>query len=118
MAGTGDFRKLLNDVIPFPQKEFRQELVMQPHKELTVSSNMPAIQQRNGEFNILRIELVALGQGPRGWPQLQTQVPKFLTERPDRLSQGLFSASVGMQKEDVNVGVREQSTSTEAAQGY
>src|SRR6266571_7855354 len=118
VAGTGHFRKLLNDVVPFPQKEFRQELVVQAEKQLRVSSHRPAIEQRNSELHVLGIELLALRQRACGRPQLHAQVPKFLAKSPDWISQAIFSASVGMQKEDVNIRMRKQNAPAEAAERH
>ena len=65
---------------------------MQPIKQLAVSGDKAAIEERDSEFHVLRIELVALGQSPRSRPQLHPQVPEFLAKGPDRVAQAVNAA--------------------------
>src|SRR5262249_51068067 len=47
VAGTCDFCELLDDVVPFPQKEFWQNFVMQAREDLAISSYKAAIEKRD-----------------------------------------------------------------------
>src|SRR6266496_1841892 len=98
MTGTSDLRKLLNDVVAFAQKEFWQELVVQSLEQFSIAGNVPAVEKRDGEFDILRIKLLAFRQSARRRPQLHAKVPEFLAERSDRFAQRVFSGAVSVQK--------------------
>src|SRR6266496_1084609 len=98
MTGTSDLSKLLNDVVAFAQREFWEELVVQSLEQFSIAGNVPAVEKRDGEFDILRIKLLAFRQSARRRPQLHAKVPEFLAERSDRFAQRVFSGAVSVQK--------------------
>src|SRR5204862_3427059 len=89
MPRAGDFGELLDDVIALAQEKLRQDLVMQALKKLSISSDVPAVEQRNCEFHILRIELLAFRQRAGRGTNLHAQIPQFLAKSPDRITQAL-----------------------------
>src|SRR5579864_3194747 len=72
---AGHLRELLDNIVPFPQKKLGQKFVVQTTEKVAIPGNIPAVEQRNSEFDVLRVELIALGQGPRSRTQLHPQVP-------------------------------------------
>ncbi len=76
---------------------------MQAIKEITISCHVPAIEQRNREFDVLLIELVAFGQGAGGRAEFHPQVPQFLTETADRIPHRVLGAAVRVKKQNVDV---------------
>src|ERR1700722_15559074 len=91
---------------------------MQPHKLLAISSEMAAVEQGNCELGILRIELTPLGQRARRRTELQAQIPKLLGEPGNRVAMSFFRAVVGEKKKQIDVGVREEPSTPEAAGGH
>jgi hypothetical protein len=41
-----------------------------------------------------------------------------LAEAPDRIAQGVFCAAIGVQEQDINVGVREKCTPPKTSKRY
>src|SRR4051812_32468373 len=120
MPRSRDLGELLDDVVPFAKKKFRQDILVQMLKQFPVTSHGAAIEERNRKLNVLHIKLLALGQGTRRGPQLHAKVPEFLAERSDGFAQCVFGGAVGVQEKDVNVRVRKQGAaakSTECNQG-
>src|SRR6266567_1310787 len=62
VAGSGYLRQLLDNVVPFPHKELGQNFIMQPVKQLTLSGDKTAIEQRDSELHVLSVEPVTFGK--------------------------------------------------------
>ena len=81
---------------------------MQALKQIFVAGHITTVEKRDGEFDVLLVKLIALGQRARGRSKFHPQVPQFLAEAADRVTHRVFRTTIGMQEENVNVGVRKQ----------
>src|SRR5262249_55293488 len=77
---------------------------MQAVEQFPVAGKPAAIQQRNGELDVLGIEAVTLSQGAAGRAEFDSYVPQLLRERPD----GVLEPGTGVQKHQVYVRKRKE----------
>ena len=103
VAGTSEIGEPLHDRPRFARDELRNRLVVQASEKFAIAREIAAIEQRNCEFDIVRIEFLALGQGARRGAQLEPQIPHFLRKFPNAILELPASAVIGMEKKDVDI---------------
>ena len=116
MARSRDLGELLDDVVPFANKKFGENVLVQMLKQFPVTSHGATVEERNRKLHVLHIKLLAFGQGTGRRPQLHTKVPEFLAERSDGFAQCVFGGAVGVQEKDVNVRMRKQGAAAKSTQ--
>ena len=97
----------LHDRPRFARHQLGNQLVVQPREKLAVARKIAAIQQRDRELHVVRIESLALGKRPRRRAQFQPQIPHFLRKTPDAVLELAFRLAAGMKKQNVDIGIRE-----------
>src|SRR5579862_3300400 len=66
-----DLRQTLQQCFRFTHYQLGNQFVAKACEELAVSSEIAAIEQRDGEFGIVRIEAITFGKAPRSRTQLE-----------------------------------------------
>ena len=116
MAGAREFHEVLDDERAIARDEARHDGVVEAIVELAITREVAAIEQGDGEFEVIGVEAFALGEIAGGRAEFEAQVPNFLRESADGGFQFFASAIAGVQKQNINVGIREQPSAAEAAQ--
>src|ERR1700756_4466686 len=117
VASTGHLGEILDDGIPFAERQVRKDVCLKAFIEGGVAHNESAIEKGDGEFEIIGIYPVALLQRARGGACAQTHIPHGLRGATDDFMMVAFDALVRAKVEDVNVGIREELFASEAASG-
>ncbi len=78
VAGAGDLGEVLDDDIPVAQGEDGEEIVFEAAVEGGVSGEEAAVEQRDREFEVGGIDLVAFLEGARGGAGAEAGVPHGL----------------------------------------
>ena len=116
VAGTGQVGEALRENLAFAREQFRNGGVLELREKRRISGEVAAVEQRNRKFEILRIEAVALGKFARGGAQLHAQIPNFLRELSKAILKFALGALVGVQKQQIDIGVGEQPLAAKAAE--
>src|SRR5215831_18895571 len=77
-----NFRQSSGKDYRFTCDQLRNNLVVQQDEQLVVTDQEPAVQQRDGELDILLIEATALVDCASSRADAQPRVPQFLTDGP------------------------------------
>ena len=117
MTRSSNFRQTLHDGLHFPHDQLGNQLVMQLHKQVLISRQISAIEQRNRELDILGIELIAFRESAGCGTQFHPQVPEFLRKPANAIPVFLLGAAISVKKKNVNVGVREKPSPSKSADG-
>ena len=88
---------------------------MKSLKQIAITGQISAVEQRDGEFDIVGIEALAFGKCARRRAELQPQVPHFLREAADGVFESVFGAGAGMQKKKIDIGVGKEPSPSESA---
>src|SRR5208283_562092 len=118
MPRPRNFGQVLDQVLALPPDHARNNFFAQPCKKVAIARQVTAVEQRDGELNIVWIQPFALRQISRGWTQLQPQVPQLLRKPPDGIFEFTLGITPGVQKQQVNIGVGEKPAAPESASGY
>ena len=109
------FGQPLQQWLRFPHHQLGNYFLVKPREQVAVARQVAAIEKRNGEFGVVRIKTVAFRQRPRRRAQLELQIPQLLREPPNRLFVSFFTPAIGVQKKQVNIGIREEPSAPEAS---
>ena len=91
---------------------------MQSRKQLFVPDEEAAVEQRDGELNVVLIEASAVVDGASGGTDAQAGVPEFLADAADRVLGARSQCLVLAEKKQIDVGVRIERPPSEAAQRH
>src|ERR1700678_4589991 len=116
MARAGQVGKALRENLAFTREQFRNGRVLELREKRRISGEIAAVEQRNRKFEIFRIEAVTFGKFARCRAQLHAQIPNFLGELANAILEFGFGALVGVQKQQIDIGVREKPLAAAAAQ--
>jgi hypothetical protein len=90
-------------------------VVVQSREKTPVARKIPAIEQRNRKLHIVRIELFAFGERPRGRTQLQPEIPDFLGKVAKLVLQLAFGPAAGVEKQNVDIRMGKKPPAPEPA---
>src|SRR5271166_6134908 len=116
MPRARDLGEALHQHVGLARHELRQNLAVQPREECRVTGQKAAVEQRDGELDIVLVEARAVVERARGRTDTQADVPHLLADAPHWLLHVAAQRFVLRQKKQVNIGMRKQSASPEAAQ--
>ena len=116
MADTGEVDQILHDVLRFAGHQFGDQIVVQACEEFSVAADAAAIEQGDGEFDVVGFKAIAFRKAARSWAEFEAQIPQFLREALDLRLQFLFVGILAVvEKEKIDVGVREEPSAAVAA---
>ena len=118
MAGACEFAQILDECVAFAGNQSGNGFFAEAQKKVAITGQIAAIEEGNCEFKVVRIETFALGKGTSGGTEFQAQVPKFLREATNRIFKFVFRIAAGVQKEQIDVGVRKEPASAIASGRY
>src|ERR1019366_2954624 len=114
MAGASDFRQALHQDIRLACYKLWQALFMETLKQPGIAAQKAAVEQRDGELDIVGVEACALVEGARRRADPQAGVPHFLAHAAHRVLHPAAKSVVLSQEQKVNVGMRKECAATEA----
>ncbi len=103
MTRARQLRQVLNEGVAFAPHQPGNRFFAQPRKKLAISGQIAAIEERNRELDVIRVEAFAFSQSPRHRTEFQTQIPQLLRETADGIFEFLLAAASGMQEEEIDV---------------
>ena len=107
--------QVLDQILALAPDQLGNGLFVQLGEKFAIARQIPAVEQRDGELNVIGIQLFAFGQIARGRTKLQPQVPEFLRETSNRIFEFAFGTVTSAQEQQINVGVREEPAASESA---
>src|SRR3974390_592135 len=116
VACVGDFRQALHQDAGFACYELRYDLFTQAGEQPFVTNQRSAVEQRDGEFDILLVKAGAVVQRTCGGACPGSAVPKLLAYPANRVF-GARAERFGLTEEqEVNIGLRVQRRASVAAE--
>src|SRR5579875_166341 len=108
VARAGDLGEVLHDYVPLAECECGEDIVFEAAIEAEVSGKEAAVEERDGELEIVWVDLVAFLEGASGGAGAQACVPQGLRDGAEGLVGVALGGLAGAEVEDVNVRVREE----------
>ena len=96
--------------------KLRNDVIVKPRKKLPVARQIAAIEKRNREFQVIRIDAIAFAQRAARGTQLQAQIPKLLRESANRLLDFCFGLVPSVKEQKINIGIGEKPFSSVATE--
>lgn len=116
VAAAREVRQALNDGSRLACHDLGNHVVVQSRKEAPVARKIPAVEQRNCELHVVRIELFAFGERPGGRAELQPEIPDFLRKAAKRVFQVALGPAPGVEKKNVDIRMGKEPAASEAAE--
>ena len=116
MARARDLGQALHQRLRLAHDQLGNHLVMEAIEKLPITQQVARVEQGNREFDIAGIEAITLAQRPGRGAHLHAQIPKLLRKAADGILVGRLHVARGVQKKNVDVGVRKQPAAPESAQ--
>ena len=91
MTGARDLAEIFDEGVAIAGDETWNGLLMQPREQIAIAGEIAAIEQRDREFNVVRVEALAFGEAASSRAELQAQIPKFLRKAADGIFKLDFS---------------------------
>ena len=107
MPRAGEAGELLHQGFGFANHHPGKDAGAETLEEFFVAANVPAVQKRNVEFDVVAVKFPAFGEGPRGGAYAKMQVPERLAQRGDGLlAEKFLVAFLSIEKQEIDVRIR------------
>ena len=117
VARAGQIGKFMHDAAPLPQCDFGQRLRLESLIQPVVAGDKAAVEQGEGEFDIIRIVAIAFLEGTDHGAGPQAEIPHGLIAATNALAKLIFHPLVGAKVEHIHVGAGEEFLAPEATYG-
>ena len=118
VAGAREVRQPLDDYTRLARYQLWNHGAVEAVENPFITGQIAAIQQRNRELHISRVESLAFGESARRGAELQFQIPYFLRKISNGIFERLIRLAGGVQKKNVHIGVRKEPAPAESAQRH
>ena len=116
VPGASDVRQTLHQDIRLACHKLGQALFTQTFEQPGIAGQKTAVEQRDGELDIVLVEACTLVERARRRADPQTGVPHLLTHAAHRVLHPAAHSVVLSEEQKVDVGMRKECTAAEATQ--